>query len=49
MKEKKQKRGVEKIIPFRPQIKKVTNGIKTVIVSINLGFNPNEPNFFTIA
>lgn len=45
MKEKKRKRGAEKIIPFRPQIKKVTNGIKTVIVSIN----PNEPNYFTIA
>lgn len=47
MKEKKRKRGAEKIIPFRPQIKKVTNGIiKGVrIVSIN----PNEPNYFTIA
>ena len=45
MKEKKQKGGAEKIIPFRPQIKKVPNCIKTVIVSIN----PNEPNYFTIA
>lgn len=45
MKEKRRKRGAEKIIPFRPQIKKAPNGIRTVIASIN----PNEPNYFTIA
>ena len=49
MKEKKRKRGTEKTIPFRPQIKKVTNrvnkGVRAVIVSIS----PNEPNCFTIA
>lgn len=47
MREKKQKRGAEKIIPFRPQIKKVTNGITKGVRIVSI--NPNEPNYFTIA
>lgn len=49
MKEKKQKRGTEKIIPFQPQIKEAANGIKKGVKTIRIGFNPNEPNYFTIA
>lgn len=49
MKEKKQKRGTEKIIPFQPQIKKASNGIKKGVKAIRISLNPNEPNYFTIA
>jgi hypothetical protein len=49
MKENKQKKGTEKIIPFRPRIKKTTNTIKKGVKAIRIGFNPNEPNYFTIA
>lgn len=49
MKEKKQKRGAEKTIPFRPQIKKATNGINKGIRTVIVSINPNEPNYFTIA
>lgn len=48
MKEKKN-RGTEKIIPFRPQLKKATDKLKKGVKAIRTGFNPNEPNFFTIA
>lgn len=49
MKEKKTKRGTEKIITFRPRIKKTTECIKTGIKVLRIGFNPDEPNYFTIA
>lgn len=49
MKEKKNNRGTEKIIPFRPQLKKATDKLKKGVKAIRIGFNPNEPNFFTIA
>lgn len=49
MKEMKVKRGTEKLIPFRPQIKKVTNGIKKSVRSIRISISPDEPNYFTIA
>lgn len=49
MKEKKNKRGTEKTIPFRPQLKKATDNLKKGVKAIRIGFNPNEPNFFTIA
>lgn len=49
MKEKKNNRGTEKIISFRPQLKKATDKLKKGVKAIRIGFNPNEPNFFTIA
>ncbi len=49
MKEKKNNRGTEKIIPFQPQLKKATDKLKKGVKAIRIGFNPNEPNFFTIA
>mgnify|MGYP000577252163 CR=1 FL=1 len=49
MKEKKSNRGTEKIISFRPQLKKATDKLKKGVKAIRIGFNPNEPNFFTIA
>lgn len=39
----------EKNIPFRPQLKKATDKLKKGVKAIRIGFNPNEPNFFTIA
>ena len=49
MKEKKNKRGTEKTIHFQPQIKKATDSLKKGVKAIKIGFNPKEPNFFTIA
>lgn len=49
MKEKKSNKGTEKIISFRPQLKKATDKLKKGVKAIRIGFNPNEPNFFTIA
>lgn len=49
MKEKKSNKGIEKNIPFRPQLKKATDKLKKGVKAIRIGFNPNEPNSFTIA